>query len=79
MLAMHGYEFAPVFADATRFTVDGELSRVASLETILGAKQAAGREKDLRFLEAFHARRAEFLAKPRAKVKRPATRGKRPK
>lgn len=71
MLAMAGYAFEPVYAGAVIFSVAGVSIRVAPLETILGAKQAAGREKDLRFLEAFRARRDEFLPRSQAKPKGP--------
>ena len=82
MLAMEGFDFEKTLADAAAFVIGGESLRVARLETILEAKERAGREKDRAFLAAFRARRDEFLpglAKPKKRRIDPAKRRKRPK
>lgn len=78
MLEMREFDFEEVFGASPRFRVAGASIRVAPLETILASKRAAGREKDLRFLEAFFARRDDFVPEANKRVGRPK-RGRRPK
>ncbi len=56
MLAMPGESFAELRNDAVEFEVGGAVVCVGKLERLLGAKERAGRPKDVEFLRAFAAR-----------------------
>jgi predicted nucleotidyltransferase len=59
MLSGAGLRFDEVFANAVRFRVEGVEVRVGRLETLLRAKELAGRPKDVEFLRMWAARLRE--------------------
>lgn len=79
MLALHDFPYALVSDEAVPFRFEDVTLRVAALERLLESKRRAGREKDLRFLEAFEARRKEFLSEPKPPKRRSLKRAPRPK
>ncbi len=59
MLAITGFSYADLAADAVRFQVEGSDVPVGRLGKLLRSKQLSGRPKDLAFLQAFEARAAD--------------------
>jgi predicted nucleotidyltransferase len=59
MLSGAGLRFDEVFAEAVRFRVEGAEVRVGRLETLVRAKELAGRPKDVEFLRMWAARLRE--------------------
>jgi len=56
MVAITGFSYAELAADAIRFNVSGSEVPVGRLGKLLRSKQLSGRPKDLAFLQAFEAR-----------------------
>jgi len=59
MVAITGFSFAELAADAIRFDVSGSEVPVGRLGKLLRSKQLAGRPKDLAFLQSFEAQAEE--------------------